>query len=468
MRLVQASLLALFLLSIALAGCVSNSAVEPVRNALAGVPGLGQVLPPPAPRFGAPVVVDDQMGGTEPSLTIDPEGRIFVAAPTGLNPANDATSHAYSGQFWRSTDDGAHFEHLPGLGVAGLYGPTIGGGDSDIASDAAGGLYAIDLWLGDVGFLTSQDHGDSWLQGNPATFAAAGDDRQWIDVDQATGQVYVAVNSLATGLWVARSDDHGLTFAQQTLAVATQDRGGCICPPGALAVDEQSGNVYLPYYVNPHGVGLAISSDHGATFQQVLLPGTEQAHLTSDSGGEAGGSFVVAQHDRAGNLYLVYELATEHGHRVALSVSKDQGQHWTSPITVSPIADGTQIFPTVVAGDAGRVAIAWYEQQGQAWSLRLALTEDALHGPPSFALSTVSSQVLQGSYDREALGDFFEMALDPQGEVHVVWNEKVGDKHVIMHAAQVDGPRLTLTAGPGPKGTPQGPLPVALPALPTP
>ncbi|MCA1814170.1 MAG: glycoside hydrolase [Halobacteriales archaeon] len=465
MRLVQASLVALVLVAIGLAGCVSQNPVEPVRNALAGVPLLGPALQPSGPRFGAPVVVDEAFGATEPSLAIDREGRIFVAAPAGISPASgDPLAHAYSGQFWRSDDGGKTFAHLPGIGAAGLYGPSIGGGDSDIAVDAAGGLYAIDLWLGNVGFLTSQNHGDSWLQGSPVTFASGGDDRQWIDVDQKTGQVYVTVNSLATGLWVARSDDHGLTFAQQTLAVATGDRGGCICPPGVLAVDEGSGNVYLPYYLNPGGVGLAVSKDHGATFQLLQLPGSDRAHLAPD--GEPGGSFVVAQHDHAGNLYVVYEQDLGAGRRVVLQASRDEGAHWTQPVVVSPLASGLQIFPTLAAGDAGRIAVAWYEQRGQDWNVRLAFTEDALAPTPTFALTTVSATpVLTGSFEREALGDFFEMALDPQGLVHVVWNEKTGEKGRIVEAAQVDGPRLQLGPGPAAQGTPQGPLPVALPPL---
>jgi hypothetical protein len=460
------ALVSVLVTATALAGCLGPGTVP--ERLLAGLPSIPGVpgLAPAAPRFGVPVVVDAELGGTEPSLVVDPGGRILVAAPTGLSPTADGADHKFSGQFWRSTDGGQSFQHLEGLGVGGLYGPSVGGGDSDIASDAQGGLYAIDLWLGNVGLLTSQDHGDSWLRGSPATFAAAGDDRQWIDVDQRNGEVYIAANALSSGLWVVKSTDQGLTFAQQTLAVPHAARGGCICPPGVLAVDEATGSVYLPYYVNPNGVGLAVSTDGGASFATFAVPGTESAKLPDEDHGEAGGSFAVAAHDAAGNVYLAWESALGEGRRVMLQVSQDQGRHWTAPLALHGMTSGTQMFPALAAGAPGRVAVAWYEQVGDRWDVRLAYSEDALRPAPAFALATLNVQpVLKGGYDRSVLGDFFELAVGPDGALHAAWNEQGEHGARIVHAGQLGGPRL-LDAAPPAGAAPPAALP--LPALPVP
>jgi hypothetical protein len=477
MRALALFVLAGALTAVSLTGCLTPSpnGASPLgrTSVLAQVPFLGSIVAPP-PRFGPEVVVDDKLGATEPSLVVDKDGRIFVAAPAGLSPTGDLLDHHFSGQFWRS-QDGQSFQHLEGLGVAGLYGPSVGGGDSDIAADGQGNLYAIDLWLGNVGLLTSQDHGDSWLRGAPVTFATPGEDRQWIDVDQKTGDVYITANSLSTGLWVLKSSDAGLTFPQQTLAVPHGDRGGCICPPGALAVDEATGNVYLPFYVNPQGVGIAVSKDGGASFDVALVPGTEAAHLADEQKGELGGSFTVVQHDTAGNLYLVWEAASKTGRRVMLQTSTDEGKTWTAPAIVSSLASGNQIFPWVVAGEPGRVAVAWYELTGEGptWNVRLGFSDNALDAVPSFQVITLNhSPVAEGNYDREALGDFFEIAMGPDGAIHAVWNEKRGQGHVIVYAGQVDGPTLLLhpqapaAQGQGGLAVPAVPVAPKLPALP--
>lgn len=434
----------LLVVTAALAGCVGPQGAEPTVNNVLGQLPFVRDLVAAGPVFGAEVVVDNALGGSEPSLVVDPEGRIFVAAPTGLLNAQD---QRFSGQFWRSEDDGLTFEHLPGLGVGGLYGTSFGGGDSDIATDAQGNLYAIDLWLGNVGFLSSTDHGDTW-QGSPVTFAASGTDRQWVEVNQATGEVYVTVNSLSTGLWVAKSADSGLTFPQQTLAVPHADRGGCICPPGAFTVDEATGNIYLPYYINPNGVGVAISTDGGASFTPTVVPGTEGSALPDDEGGEIGGPFTVITHDTAGNLYLVWEEVTDAGRRIVLQTSPDQGQSWSEPRRIRDGAMTAQLMPWVVAGEAGRVAVAWYEvDEAMDWDVVLAFSETALSASPVFAFSQLNAAPIHnGGYERSLVGDFFEIAMDAQGGIHAVWNANLDGAEAIVYAQQVDGPRLLTGA----------------------
>jgi hypothetical protein len=451
---------ALALLSLALAGCTTLPGDGPstLTRGIAGLPLVGEALLP-APTFGPETTVDAALGGTEPSLVVDAQGRIFVAAPTGL-----ANGERLSGQFWRSADGGASFEHLPGLGVAGLYGPSIGGGDSDIAADAQGNLYAIDLWLGNTGLLVSEDHGDSWLRGSPITFLTPGNDRQWVEVNLATGEVYIAVNSLSSGLWVIKSADAGLTFPQQSLAVPHADRGGCICPPGAFTVDEVTGNIYLPYYLNPGGVGVATSTDGGSTFTLQVVPGSEDAHLPDDDAGELGGAFTVITHDTHGNLYLAWEQPTAHGRRVVLQTSQDQGVTWSEPLRVADMPRGQQVFPWVAAGEPGRVAVAFYEVGAdEAWDARLALGTNALEAFPVFREAVLNQEPLHtGAYDRGLFGDFFEVALGPDGRIHAVFNAMRDGSPTLLHVQQLDGP-LLLTGASTPAPAAAKPLKPSVP-----
>jgi len=455
--------LPLVLVTIALAGCLGPADLVQQAGGL-----VQRILPGPAmPKFGAEVPVDTDLGGSEPSLAVDGEGRVFVAAPTGLaTPVSSGNPQDLrgSGAFWRSEDGGKSFGLLDPV-VLGLYGPGIGGGDSDIATDADGNLYAIDLWLGDVSFLSSQDHGATWLRGAPVSFLTPVDDRQWIDVDQNTGEVYVVTNNLPTGLWVIHSNDGGLTWVPQTLAVSQQERN-CICPPGVLAVEENTGNVYLPYTIGGGGIGLATSTDHGGSFtNQVIEP------LKG-----ASGNFPVLVHDLAGNLYIVAEKDLGQGNtRIVMARSRDAGKTWDGPFTVQDIAAGAQIFPWAVAGSAGRLAVAWYElaqdTEGKRWDVKLALATDALALAPSFGVVQLNQEpVLRGDYDRGALGDFFELAMGPDGSIHAVWNAlpQGASRQAIFYAHETGGEGLLAGVALQPDLAPAAPSPrgPALPGVP--
>jgi hypothetical protein len=94
---------------------------------------VGHAMPARAQSatFGGPVAVGDSRPGGEPGIIADNAGGIFVNAPPGLpGPSN----------VWRSTDGGATFT-FAGPGTVGAWpngvGVAIGGGDSNLASDAS-------------------------------------------------------------------------------------------------------------------------------------------------------------------------------------------------------------------------------------------------------------------------------------------------------------------------------------------
>src|SRR5712691_1278244 len=76
-----------------------------------------------APAFGREVIVDHQRVAGEPSISIDSQDRIYVAAPCGFS-----TTASF---VWRSTDHGRSFHLVPGdLATFGKPTTCTGGGDS--------------------------------------------------------------------------------------------------------------------------------------------------------------------------------------------------------------------------------------------------------------------------------------------------------------------------------------------------
>ena len=108
--------------------------------------------------FGREVIVDHQRVTGEPSIAIDTQDRIYVAAPFGFS-----TTASY---VWRSTDHGRSFHLVPGN--ASPFGKPavtcVGGGDSALAVDTKNRLYFADLQgLTDVSNSVSSDQGATWL-----------------------------------------------------------------------------------------------------------------------------------------------------------------------------------------------------------------------------------------------------------------------------------------------------------------
>src|SRR6266568_1644415 len=109
----------------------------------------------------------------EPSISIDSQDRIYVAAPFGFS-----TTASF---VWRSTDHGQSFHLVPGdLATFGKPTTCIGGGDSALAVDTANRLYFADLQgLTNVSNSVSSDQGATWLTTCNAT-NDVGVDRPWI------------------------------------------------------------------------------------------------------------------------------------------------------------------------------------------------------------------------------------------------------------------------------------------------
>jgi hypothetical protein len=153
-----------------------------------------------------------------------------------------------------------------------------------------------------------------------------------------------------------------------------------------------------------------------------------------------------------------------------MAISRDGAQHWSKPITVSPKSLQNDVMPWVVAGNAGRIGVAWYGsttgKKGTAWGpdpvdnaswdLYYSTSINALTKKPSFGMTKVSDHPVKygdistgglgGSQDR-SLGDFFQVQLGLSGEAVITY---VDDTSANRNADTCGGCGETPAEGAGP------------------
>jgi hypothetical protein len=412
------------------------------------------------PVFGREVIVDHQRVAGEPSISIDSQDRIYVAAPFGFS-----TTASF---VWRSTDHGQSFHLVPGdLATFGKPTTCIGGGDSALAVDTANRLYFADLQgLTNVSNSVSSDQGATWL----TTCNAANDvgvDRPWIATfgdPQNGGALYQTVDQIgqcvgaceqslgqvgANVVEITRSQD-GVTFtplpAQQiepdgiVSGIVTDSNGGVYIAHTGLV--DTSGNIVGGADANsndnavvvvrfPNGYSSAVSTPlaTGQTLCQ-MSPSTcttsvvyrAPLNANGNSTVTVGQDFSPIAIDRAGNLYVTWSQASvdstgnvSSSSQIYMAVSTDHGAHWGAPVRVTAATPTlqTNLFPWIAAGDPGRVDIVWYgtstlgscpsqpcgSRAIQAhWSVMMAQSLNAVvNGVPNAAPSFTTSQVSEVS-----------------------------------------------------------------------
>ncbi len=486
------------------------------------------------PLFCREVIVDNQRITGEPSISIDGQDRIYVSTPYGF-----LTTASF---VWRSTDHGMSFHLVPGnappVGKPAVT--CVGGGDSGLAIDSINRLYFVDLQgLTDVSNSASSDQGATWS----TTCDAANDtgvDRPWIAAfgdPQSGGALYQTVDEVEQCIGVCepnlgevgsniveitRSQD-GVTFtplpAQQiepdgiVSGIVTDSHGGVYISHTGLTDangnltngSDANGNTNAVIVVRfPKGYNQTTPTVlNGQTLCQAqpTLCTTEVVyHGPLDSSGNStitvGQDFAPIAIDRSGNLYVVWAQAPVDGStgqvsgssQIYLAVSTNHGATWGPPIKVTAATPTlqTSLFPSVAAGDPGRVDVVWYgtptlgscpsQPCGSSaitghWSVMMAQSLNAIvngkpNRTPTFATTTVSE--VSNHYgeictfgiscttggDRGLL-DFISVTVGLKGEANVVWSDAVNQNSdgsgtssaIIAFSRQYAGPSLYASVG---------------------
>ena len=385
--------------------------------------------------------------GGEPTIQIAKDGTIWV---TDLQPEG----------IMKSTDKGATWTFItPPLS-------QFGGGDMDGAPDAAGRVHVFDLQdrgngLNCIFYYRSSDGGSSfdlvqatqgggvWLPGDGGCGSTSGHnvDRPWTATFGNT--LYMLERDLQThSAGLNMSTDGGRTFSFTTVPNFTDPDGFAIDPvDGSIYIVGQNLANFSPTLGRNAGTAVVYAtSTDGKAFTMGTI-------FTAPAGVDTNQSpFARIAVDAAHNVYATWSDNSAGTVDVYLSVSRDRAKTWSKPIRVT---SGFTVasYPTITAGDAGRMAIAYYatsdpakainDAKGASWNVFVALSVNATDATPSFETVKVTPQpfhhnslckptnICEGvdaqmgppaDYERGVL-DFFSMTMDTSGALNLIWTD---------------------------------------------
>jgi hypothetical protein len=358
----------------------------------------------------------------------------------------------------------------------------LGGGDVDIAvnfpSSGVPNLALVSLTLAPgVTATHSTDRGDSFF--SPPNVAAAlvpGDDRQWID--GFGGQnVYLNYHDVTTfNIEVQRSNDGGLTYLDgfgEAIDPATLPAAGGVPPTntanvaGTIRVDRSvcpsGGNLYQVFVAPDSAAGNVT----GGTFQTAyvgvstdvrlglpVFTFTDHKIFTGPVGANFESIFPALAVDGFGNLYATWSDNAN----IYYTFSTDLGTTWS---TAAIVNQGTtlgkaNVFPWIGADANGHVGIVWFgaDRVGDSndasvmapcpsgsttcmtgwanWNVYFLETVSGHAASPAFFQSVISDHVIHrgtvstgglGGGANRNLGDYFQIAFDPQHRANVAFSD---------------------------------------------
>lgn len=326
----------------------------------------------------------------EPTVGVNRAGTAFYAAATfDALPAGAPTNLART-EILRSRDGGQSWVTVQPPLLDSTEPPTTLDPYVYVEEDS-GRVFAIDLYVGCAYLLFSDNEGESWRR-NPIACGDFINDHQTlfagpppagVESDGFPEVVYYCFNRIADSS-CGRSLDGGRTFLP-TLEPAYIGVDGGVC--GGLhahGTTDGEGRVFLP---KGHcGIAMvAISEDGADTWTRVqingyLHPADHEVNVAADS---------------AGNLYAVWW--DDRDRLPYLATSADHGQTWSVPVMIAPPGVREVNFPTLAAGDAGRIAVSFPGTTSPArgdltrpWSYYVLVSTTALEPSPKFTWTTAN------------------------------------------------------------------------------
>ena len=434
-------------------------------------PPCGSEVTAPDVSFGPISYIDPNRAGGEPVSVVGQDGAINVSAHAGTThvyknpqaiPGIEDFGKGYWNQTlnWRSTDGGATWKYVgfAGLEEGPFTGPhsvgSTGFSDPDYAMDQAGNIYNVEIDLANDAVYKSVDDGQSYPIAHPLV---APGDRPWLTALEPD-EVFLYVNSLPKGMYVTRDPD--MLVWQRLLEPPVTSKS----LPDPRNPDDGM--------IGPVGLGrFAISEDNALTWKtfEFGTPAGARGHL----GPVATQFFGVLGVDNAGNVYQAAaggygdeqdaDGAADdplpdtfpNGEVAFTYYERDTGATNAERIEI-PTPHGDALWPWIIAGDDGRVALVWYQTLEDAngvvdqtkFYIFAAVTHNA-HGttvecsdgstkvvPPQFTVMNVSGRPIHEGHiclegttcnaepdfelgDRR-LGDFVTVNYDLDGNLFIV------------------------------------------------
>jgi hypothetical protein len=315
----------------------------------------------------------------------------------------------------------------------------------------------------------SDDRGATWTENNLAAVNPSFIDRPWLAVYPSTvsakeDQVYIVYHDFsASQINVVASNNGGQMFGPSVdvllmngLAFANSF---CNTVPSGIEVDPATGEVYVQWITadpvanttmgcnisqiqNFHQVWAAHSPPANAATLTVW-----DAHMVFDGGPNTNTDdiFATLAVDSAGNVYSVFpdNLRSSLNFDIWFSHSSNKAQTWSRPVAVNSDG-GTNFFPWIAAGSAGRVDFIYLHTPDLApsdaklspWSTKFAQTTNGTEAVPKFAVTSASSGIMHvggictngifcsvngGNRD---LADSVSIAIDRGGSAALAWTDQ--------------------------------------------
>jgi hypothetical protein len=452
-----------------------------------GPKGGGVVFSNDTVTFAPATIVSPVFIGGEPQTTlerplsntiggsIDPN-RVFVDEPL--------STRSQTGQIHRSIDGGDTFRTLLDLSCAPRQRPdctTGGGGDTIQKVNLFDGtvFFADQEGVANESLASSVDHGDTFPipRQFAASNAATGVDRQWIAPVNKAGymagptpdvfelRAFLSYHIPAAGEYVQGVDTAGMPHPAVIVSIPMVSQSG-------ISRFDSTGGPGDGYFYQSYrdGSGFQVAVVAAGQYQ---LPTNWKIHNVST---DQPSIFPWINLDTHGNLYATWVTAgalyfsasliddpANNPH--ATPTAGSPGTKWLPKVRINRPDLTSTVFPEIVAGDPGQVAVAYMgtaDGSGMSdtvpatskWNTYLAFMSNALSaGPPTVATAQVGHRVshvgticTSGTTctgDRSLL-DMIDLDIDKDGRVGVIFtdnnNQFARDEGAAVGATQLGDP----------------------------
>lgn len=384
----------------------------------------------------------------EPTLGITSSGAIFF---TNYNGLGDGT------HIIRSKDQGQTWEDVGPFGqIDDDSGQTPNSNDPYLYVDKFNDrLVKFDMHALAAMFVEySDDDGETWSTPYPVEGYYVTQDHQSIasvpHSNAIIGDVVyvycINTGSAAAGPQCSRSVTGGQTWDVQRLGYPTESFGGQCSGLHGHVAGGSDGSIYRG---NPSCEGPAVyrSLDGGNTWSEHTIT----TEVDMQQGWHA--HEVATAVDEGGNVHASW-ISTDQLPWYAYS--RDQGETWSEPMMVAPPGVNESGFPTIFAGDSGRVAIGyigeskdWNESSGGGWSGYMSIMTNAFAENPLITSVAVNLpndplDILPdcGNIRCGGFGDFIDIEIDDEGRPWIALAHNTAGMEEAIIGTFMTGPAL--------------------------
>ncbi|MFX1483781.1 MAG: sialidase family protein [Promethearchaeota archaeon] len=295
--------------------------------------------------------------------------------------------------------------------------------------------------LSQISVARSDDYGVSWTPVT-ASYCNFSADKETMAISD-DGVVYVVYCDTDDIYWIGnttlrltRSTDGGSTF-QEISNITELSRWH----HGPYITLSNQGHLLIVWlWIEPDSLEwgnlcFSRSFDQGNSFSEWSFVNDDGNYSTRDLGRF---TLPVIRVDDSDRVYVLWADGFEfgpHSFDVYLRYSDDYGETWSDRFRVNPITEGSQWNPEMAIDSAGRLHIAYYdEQEGyyKPYYRTVSFTGVERDTPVFGAPIAIADTNTSSSFTRP--GEYFSIQLDQDGIPHVVWSDGRNNEMDIYYA----------------------------------